>query len=66
MSEGDTDERFFCDYCNEPIGVYEPIVVIIDGEPVHGSRAAGGIAAEDRPRFHGACLPRARAAGRIG
>ncbi len=55
------DERFLCDHCNEPIGVYEPMVVVVDGEAVHGSRATGVFTTEDRPRFHGACFVRARA-----
>ncbi len=29
-----------CSHCREPVGIYEPIVVLDDGEPVLTSRAA--------------------------
>jgi hypothetical protein len=52
-----SSERYRCARCDEVIGVYEPMVVIVDGEALHGSRAALGDApASDGPRYHGACF----------
>lgn len=60
---GMNDESFRCRHCGEIIGVYEPMVVIVDGEPVYGSRAASTTTHGDGLRFHGTCFVRARAAG---
>ncbi|HEX8714886.1 MAG TPA: hypothetical protein VF706_04880 [Solirubrobacteraceae bacterium] len=57
------DESFRCRHCGEIIGVYEPMVVIVDGEPVYGSRAASTTPHGDALRFHGTCFVRVRAAG---
>jgi hypothetical protein len=54
------EERVRCEHCGEVIGVYEPMVVIVDGEPVHGSRASTRIDLQGLPRFHGACFNRIR------
>ncbi len=42
--------------------MYEPLVVIVDGEAVHSSRAADHWDTRDGPRFHGACFAQSRAA----
>ncbi len=55
-----SDGRFRCDTCGEVIGVYEPLVVIVDGEAVQSSRAAAHWDSTDGPRFHGACYARLR------
>ncbi len=48
--------RITCDHCAEVIGVYEPAVVVTDGEPRETSRAAeptiGSVPGE---RYHQAC-----------
>jgi hypothetical protein len=46
-----------CAYCGEVIGVYEPMVVVVDGEVRETSEAAGQTAAEveDAIRYHRAC-----------
>ncbi len=54
-----------CDHCGEVIGVYEPLVVIVDGEALHTSRAAAADPLGDGPRFHGICFTRARNAGDV-
>lgn len=48
--------KLTCDHCGEVIGVYEPIVVIVDGEAYETSRAAGE-ATVARPglRYHRDC-----------
>lgn len=35
-----TEKRSTCDYCGEAIGVYEPVVVVVDGIARESSRAA--------------------------
>lgn len=45
-----------CDYCGEVIGVYEPIVVIVDGEVQETSRAAEQVVTAVRAlRYHRDC-----------
>jgi hypothetical protein len=45
--------RVLCRHCNDVIGVYEPMVVLTDGEAQITSRTTAG----DRPgeRYHQAC-----------
>jgi hypothetical protein len=50
-----SDERVRCERCGDVIGVYEPIVLLVDGEPLVSSRAALRCAAVDGPRFHRDC-----------
>ncbi|HEV2975324.1 MAG TPA: hypothetical protein VGX69_10085 [Solirubrobacteraceae bacterium] len=52
---------FRCDRCGEVIGVYEPLVLLVDGEPVHSSRAAEHWDSLDGPRFHEACFAQSQA-----
>ena len=52
-------ERYRCAQCGDVIGVYEPMVVIVDGEALQSSRAApGDTPVSDGPRYHGACFAR--------
>lgn len=46
-----------CQHCGEVIGVYEPMVVVVDGEPLHGSRATIDADVAGLPHFHGECFP---------
>ena len=49
------DEAIRCEHCGDVIGVYEPMVVVVDGRPVNGSRATIDVEPDGPPRFHGAC-----------
>jgi hypothetical protein len=45
-----------CDHCSDVIGVYEPVVVVIDGNARQTSRAAEPtIASGPGERYHLAC-----------
>jgi hypothetical protein len=44
-----------CDHCREVIGVYEPMIAVLDGEPVMTSCAAAELAQHAR-RYHGSCF----------
>ena len=57
------DPRVKCDHCDDWIGVYEPMVVMVDGEPHEASLAPQPWhRAEQVQRYHGACyLQRVRA-----
>lgn len=57
------DEEVRCEHCGDVIGVYEPLVAIVDGEAVHTSRAALAGAPVRGPHFHGSCFKRTRSAG---
>ncbi len=49
------------------IGVYEPMVVLLDGEAMLTSRAvAGGNVPHDARRYHEACFALAEAGGQLG
>lgn len=51
-----TARRLACDYCAEVIGVYEPLVVVIDGEARETSRAAEpSVGAEPCELYHRTC-----------
>ena len=51
-----TATRLICDHCHELIGVYEPIVVVSDGEARETSRAAEpAIASEPGKCYHRDC-----------
>lgn len=45
-----------CQHCGEVIGVYEPMVVVVDGAPVIGSRATIEVDVSGLPHFHGECF----------
>lgn len=45
-----------CDHCSGIIGVYEPVIVVTDGDARETSRAAEPrIAAEAHERYHRSC-----------
>jgi hypothetical protein len=49
--------RMTCDHCADVIGVYEPIVVVIDNEARETSRAAEPMIVSERgERYHRACF----------
>lgn len=49
--------RMTCEYCADVIGVYEPIVVVIEGEARETSRAAEPtLCSEHGERYHRACF----------
>lgn len=56
--------RLICDHCAEVIGIYERLVVVMDGEARETSRAAEpAITSMSAERYHFSCyLERARAA----
>jgi hypothetical protein len=48
--------KWICDHCGRVIGVYEPMVVIVDGQRRDTSRAADQlVSAVSGPRFHRDC-----------
>lgn len=48
--------RFICDHCAEPIGVYEPVIVVVDGEVRETSRAAEpSVRSDPGQRYHRTC-----------
>ena len=60
-------ESVHCDECGEVIGIYEPLVTLVDGRPHETSRAAASRPASDGGEFyHRACFGRRRHAGEIG
>ena len=68
MAAPETDppaSRWFrCEWCGDVIGVYEPLVHVIDGEARRTSRAAEpGIIAEAGLFYHGKCCELGLAAG---
>lgn len=49
-------QKLMCDHCGGVIGVYEPVVVIVDGEARTTSRAAEeAVVARPGPRYHVDC-----------
>lgn len=46
-----------CEHCGEVIGVYEPLVRILDGRPHHTSRALEP-SSQDGEHYHRACFER--------
>lgn len=45
-----------CNHCEEVIGVYEPLVVVVEGEPRESSRAAEpGLPVDSAEHYHRAC-----------
>jgi len=55
-----SDETPLCERCGDVIGVYEPMIRVVDGSPVRTSRAAQDAAREngDGPAFHADCYDR--------
>jgi hypothetical protein len=55
------DEAPLCNGCGEVIGVYEPMVRVVDGAAVRTSRAAQDETVENGrgPAYHLACYDRA-------
>jgi hypothetical protein len=54
-------DNIHCRHCGDVIGVYEPLIVIVEGEAVQTSRAAAqGELAPAGPYYHASCFMRAR------
>jgi hypothetical protein len=54
-------ENIHCRHCGDVIGVYEPLIVIVEGEAVQTSRAAAqGELALAGPYYHALCFMRTR------
>jgi hypothetical protein len=50
-------EMLRCRHCEDVVGVYEPMIVVHDGQPRETSRAADGAApAPDGACYHRACF----------
>lgn len=49
-----------CRHCGDVIGTYEPMIVLVDGQPRRTAIAAGAhsLALDDRQCFHDACYLR--------
>lgn len=55
-AESDDEVHLICTHCGIAIGVYEPVVLVADGDVRETSRAAAPLAvARARQRFHRAC-----------
>ncbi|HTZ87831.1 MAG TPA: hypothetical protein VL988_04900 [Solirubrobacteraceae bacterium] len=52
-----------CEHCRDVIGVYEPVVTMIDGEPLRTSRAVALGHLRGAPCFHEGCFKRSRSTG---
>jgi hypothetical protein len=51
-----TARRMTCDRCHDVIGIYEPVVIVVDGEARETSRAAEpAIVAKATERYHRSC-----------
>ncbi len=50
-----------CQLCGETIGVYEPLITLIDGHAHETSRAAGHPGGLANPCFHRLCFERQQA-----
>jgi hypothetical protein len=60
-------ESATCRHCRDVIGVYEPMVVLLDGEAVLTSRAvADRDVPHDARRYHEACFALVKAGGQPG
>lgn len=58
------NEALRCAHCGDVIGVYEPLIAIVDGCPREISRAAERELAEAASScFHGACYPHSGQSG---
>jgi hypothetical protein len=54
--------ELLCSHCGDAIGVYEPLVAVVDGRPLETSRAAEPRAGEAAvPCFHRGCYEQAHA-----
>ena len=54
-------DNIHCPHCGDVIGVYEPLIVIVEGEAVQTSRAATqGELTLAGPYYHASCFMRAR------
>ena len=52
----ETKAIFKCDHCDGVIGIYEPLIISIDGEPYQTSLAAEpDLIAEHRVHYHRSC-----------
>ncbi len=62
-----SEEHATCRHCRDVIGVYEPMVVLLDGETLLTSRAASdGNIPQDTHRYHKACFALVQAGRRPG
>ena len=53
---GSAAGKVLCDLCGKIIGVYEPMVVLVNGELHETSRAAGAVTGlQVAERYHRAC-----------
>lgn len=56
-SASHSTERATCRHCRDVIGMYEPMVVLLDGEALLTSRAAAeGDVPHDARRYHESCF----------
>jgi hypothetical protein len=63
----DSREGVTCRHCGDVIGVYEPMVLLHDGEALLTSRAAVDEAlVHDAPRYHESCFCARRGRGASG
>lgn len=57
------ERAIHCQHCGEVIGVYEPLIVIVDDEAVQTSRAAArNELAHGGPYYHQPCFMQAHGA----
>lgn len=55
-------DELLCSNCGEVIGVYEPLIALVDGRPRETSRAAEPLAGEDAvPCYHRGCYEQTHA-----
>jgi hypothetical protein len=54
-----TVEMLHCHHCGEAIGVYEPLIAVVQGQPLETSRAAHGHSdISTAPCYHRDCFMR--------
>ena len=52
-----SSEQLLCHKCNEVIGVYEPLIMLLDGQVVETSRAnTDGTRHQRGISYHGSCF----------
>lgn len=59
--------QLHCRHCGQPIGVYEPLVALVEGSAHETSRAAEPAACDSSaPCYHAGCYEQAQAGGALG